>query len=341
MSNDNPARRLAQATLERAQVLWEMGNRELALKDFQEAYITAPDLAGIPYSHAIHQMGAEKQAVNDLDGAMADFQLARELAPEGDWRSKLEANILALDQILHPDKSEPSIIVPSICPQCGKETLTDWKFCPYCNTDLQVKPFVYLTKCFNCGEQLEQGWEYCPYCSTSLKPRSGEELGLIGNSYLIVKEGGNQPSIPEKSELPSELKSSVSLRQASGSLIDISNQKTLIPKRSGCLSLWLAAAIVGNALMSLFSIVLLFDPTLVSGKYQAISYLGILLNVTGIGFAVGIARWKRWGVYGYVCCVLIVMLLNLSIGQYLYFFQGFLPLGLLAYLLQPYWKYMK
>ena len=127
--------RFAEATLERAQALWELGSREQALIDFQEAYASTPDLASHLYSKAVYQMGIEKQDEGDLEGAMEDFQFAAEIAAEGDWQNEIQNEIKALEYKIHPPVPETTFITE--CPNCVEKIEPDWEFCPYCSTNLK------------------------------------------------------------------------------------------------------------------------------------------------------------------------------------------------------------
>lgn len=43
------------------------------------------------------------------------------------------------------------------CPKCGKEIKKDFKYCPYCKSNLEHY-------CRNCNKKMETEWKICPYC---------------------------------------------------------------------------------------------------------------------------------------------------------------------------------
>ena len=60
-------------------------------------------------------------------------------------------------------KSDKVIYLNS-CNYCGKTIKEEWKFCPFCKT--QVETF----KCAFCSREIKAGWNYCPYCKGEVKP---------------------------------------------------------------------------------------------------------------------------------------------------------------------------
>jgi len=130
-------RRLAAATLERAQAYWDLGNRELALKDFQEAHDYSADLTVIPYSKVIYQIGMEKQESGDLEEALQDLQFAAGLAPESEWKSEIQQRIKDIEnEILI---GETSTILRTECPNCGRSIQAKWKICAFCGKSLNTQ----------------------------------------------------------------------------------------------------------------------------------------------------------------------------------------------------------
>ncbi len=111
-------------------------------------------------------------------------------------------------------------------------------------------------------------------------------------------------------------------------------------KRSGCLKTWLVLAIIANSIIALFSWFSAANLPYAAGDYGALFVLGGFLNLTCVGFAIAIFKWKKWGVYGYACCILATIILNLSLGNALFALQGLLPLGILILLIRPHWDQM-
>ena len=114
--------------------------------------------------------------------------------------------------------------------------------------------------------------------------------------------------------------------------------QAMIRKHSGCLTAFLALAIIGNALLAIITWAAMSG---VSSSYQPVIFLAGLLNLAGVGFAIAIYKWKKWGVYGYVACIGITILLNLVLGDLLSAARGLIPIGLLAYLIRPSWGQME
>ncbi|NLX91383.1 MAG: zinc ribbon domain-containing protein [Firmicutes bacterium] len=52
------------------------------------------------------------------------------------------------------------------CPSCRKTLQEDFKFCPYCGTQI-------INNCPSCGKKVEPSWLACPYCGTALKAKTG------------------------------------------------------------------------------------------------------------------------------------------------------------------------
>lgn len=111
-----------------------------------------------------------------------------------------------------------------------------------------------------------------------------------------------------------------------------------VRKHSGCLTAFLALAVVGNALLGLLTWAMVSN---VSSSMQPVVMFSGLLNLIGVGFAIAIYKWKKWGVYGYVTVIGIIMLLNLMLGDMASALRGVIPIGLLLSLIGSSWKQME
>jgi hypothetical protein len=109
-------------------------------------------------------------------------------------------------------------------------------------------------------------------------------------------------------------------------------------KHSGCLTAFLALAVVGNALLALVTWSMASD---VPSSMQPLVIFSGLLNLAGVGFAIAVYKWKKWGVYGYVTVLGIIILLNLELGDIASALRGLIPLGLLLSLIGSSWKQME
>lgn len=110
------------------------------------------------------------------------------------------------------------------------------------------------------------------------------------------------------------------------------------PKRSGCLTAFLILAMIGNPILALLQWTMAGN---LPSDVASLAIIGGVLNAAGLVFVIGIWQWKRWGLYGYVGCMGLLILLNLITGQVLPALQGFVPIALLIGLTQPVWKHFK
>lgn len=69
------------------------------------------------------------------------------------------------------------------CPGCGHQTKPNWKYCPFCTTELGGE-------CEKCGEFLKPDWIVCPQC------------GATRSSSLNTNETDSQEEISEIDSLP-------------------------------------------------------------------------------------------------------------------------------------------
>lgn len=106
-------------------------------------------------------------------------------------------------------------------------------------------------------------------------------------------------------------------------------------KRSGCLSAFLVLAMIANPLIALLTWIGAAD---MPSSVQPLMVFGGLLNLACLGFAIGIWKWKRWGVYGYVISLGLFVVLNFMVGDVAGAVRGLAPIGLLVLLISPVWK---
>lgn len=108
------------------------------------------------------------------------------------------------------------------------------------------------------------------------------------------------------------------------------------PKRGGCLTAFLVLAMIGNPILALLQWTVAGN---LPSDMASLAVIGGILNLAGLVFAIGIWKWKRWGVYGYAGCMGMFALLNLMTGQILPAMQSAVPIALLVALTQPVWKH--
>jgi hypothetical protein len=112
------------------------------------------------------------------------------------------------------------------------------------------------------------------------------------------------------------------------------------PVRGGCLSTFLVLMLIFNGL-----IILLYGFFLLSGRALlpaappwALPAL-LLLGAVNLVSAVALWRWRRWGLYALVASSLVVLGVNLSLGQSIPLcFLGLLGPVILLLLIRPVWK---
>jgi hypothetical protein len=194
--------RLAEATINRAEALWDLGEREQALEEFQQAYTGYPDLASLPYSRAVYKLGIEKREAGDLEGALKKFQSANELAIEGDWKDEIRRTIEAIEHILYPPETEPELNPK--CPQCGKEVQPEWEYCPYCKMAMHDLAITQFTQCPNCGGLVQSDWLFCPKCSAAMKKQPGFSSSQVNAKIITEKVSEDNNNLNKRTfNLPS------------------------------------------------------------------------------------------------------------------------------------------
>jgi hypothetical protein len=109
-------------------------------------------------------------------------------------------------------------------------------------------------------------------------------------------------------------------------------------KHSGCLTAFLALALVGNALFALSTWALVFSAP--SSMVPEVVILG-LLYLAAVVFAIAIYKWKKWGVIGYVSVIGVSILISIGTGNIGSALAGFIPIALLAFLVRSSWKQME
>lgn len=108
-------------------------------------------------------------------------------------------------------------------------------------------------------------------------------------------------------------------------------------KRGGCLTAWLALAIIGNALLGLISFVSASSLDLAYQNNAVLLFVSGLLSLLSVVFAIAIYQWKKYGVYGYGACICLAAIISLAYGSATAFFQALIPLGFLIFLVRPLW----
>jgi len=94
--------RLVRASVEKAEALITMGQMEQALKELEDAYHMAPELVAEGYARALVQQATQEEEAGDVEGALASYRRALQVAPEESalWQEvaavtyRLEAKLL-------------------------------------------------------------------------------------------------------------------------------------------------------------------------------------------------------------------------------------------------------
>ena len=172
-------------------------------------------------------------------------------------------------------------------------------------------------KCMVCSSAIEKDWLICPKCGMDLSLHDQEPVSQVNLASSTDRVENTSQSFEPISNFDSKILST--------------------RKHSGCLTAFLSLAVVGNALSGFVTWGMIAN---VSSSMQGIVMLVGLLNMAGVVFAIAIYKWKKWGVYGYFTTLGISMLLNLGFGDAVSAVRGFIPAGLLWYLIQSSWSSM-
>ncbi len=101
----------AQAKVDEAEDLLGKDDLEQAVLVLDEAYILAPEIAAATYARALLTRGTTKERENDREGALADYQKALEVAPQGGLRDEMELIVAEMTP-----KPEPAAAAPGELP---------------------------------------------------------------------------------------------------------------------------------------------------------------------------------------------------------------------------------
>lgn len=118
-------------------------------------------------------------------------------------------------------------------------------------------------------------------------------------------------------------------------------QEPVKSKRSGCLTAFLILMLIVNPLTGLYylfagSTLKQSLPTLPGWFIPVMAVLSILIFAT----AIGIWKWKRWGVYGFVVTSMAIFAVNtIVIGVFNSSF-GLIGVVILLFLIRPVWQQM-
>ena len=123
---------------------------------------------------------------------------------------------------------------------------------------------------------------------------------------------------------------------------EVNDSPEFNPKRGGWLTTFLILMFIGNPV----SLIFLFAASLIKNLSKnspiwVIPVLGVS-SIINIICAIGIWKWKKWGVYGLVITTLIVVATNISIGISINrALLGFIGLAIIIFLVNPLWKYFE
>jgi hypothetical protein len=93
----------------------------------------------------------------------------------------------AYEHALEQEALLQAIEEPDVCPGCGTKISAEFRYCPYCHTQLRKV-------CASCGKALDLDWNICPYCGTSQGSQIVEPV--------LDREIEPPPPLPE--EIPPE-----------------------------------------------------------------------------------------------------------------------------------------
>jgi tetratricopeptide (TPR) repeat protein len=100
---------LAQAKIDDAEEMLANDQHDQAVVSLEEAYQVSPKAAASTYARGLLTRGAAREREGDLQGALADYQMAFQIAPEGGLRNELKLILAELEPVAEPDEAAPVI----------------------------------------------------------------------------------------------------------------------------------------------------------------------------------------------------------------------------------------
>jgi hypothetical protein len=177
-----------------------------------------------------------------------------------------------------------------------------------------------MSYCQHCGNPLREGSKFCRECGAP------------------VAASVQMPPLPQPSAPP------VQPVKERGRCISPDPRSTAAAtekKRGGCLSALLIFNLIVSPLSGL--VLILGSSTMrdVLGiPYKVIMLTGILAIVSFV-CVIGVWKWKRWGVYGWIGLALLTFLVNTIAGAPANGLAGLVGIGLLLLLIRPVWHQME
>jgi hypothetical protein len=118
--------------------------------------------------------------------------------------------------------------------------------------------------------------------------------------------------------------------------------KTTPKKRGGCLTAFLIVMMILNPVSGL---VYFFSGSMISQAFPNMPvYIIPLLGVLGLanlGFGIGVWKWKKWGVYGFLASALVTFVINALYVDITSALSGLVGIALLMALVIPVWKQLE
>lgn len=81
----------------------------------------------------------------------------------------------------YDDETEEEVEKLHNCFSCHREVDEDFKFCPYCSTQLK-------TNCTGCHKEIQTNWNTCPYCWVDQKAESSQTSVIPDKKNEIIKQ---------------------------------------------------------------------------------------------------------------------------------------------------------
>jgi tetratricopeptide (TPR) repeat protein len=98
-----------QAKIDDAEEMLANDQHDQAVVSLEEAYQVSPKAAASTYARGLLTRGAAREREGDLQGALADYQMAFQIAPEGGLRDELKLILAELEPVAEPDEAAPVI----------------------------------------------------------------------------------------------------------------------------------------------------------------------------------------------------------------------------------------
>jgi lipopolysaccharide export LptBFGC system permease protein LptF len=100
-----------------------------------------------------------------------------------------------------------------------------------------------------------------------------------------------------------------------------------IKKRHGCLTAWLVLIIIANVAVMIISVASISSNP--SNYYVWAIPVEIIFGVWAVVCAIALFKWKKWGFWGFFIAAIILTIIYIIAGNYVYCITPFISVGIL------------